>query len=232
MKHLISTWKKGWQLLYSDEQISFYTFFTIIFAESSYFWDSQPVTISIPFNAVLMGYIINVLLSALGKALYKKTKKEVLITIIYLLTFIILFMIGCFVNIFISIIITIIPFGMTALWIRFREYQKNMLTYAKIDKFVEKILKRLTKIGFELDKLAFKKTLYILSQLLFISIPFIIFAIFFKFIPIGTLLIKNIVLIIYLIIIPFISLLEKELSTYNIFELAYIYYNPKNKLEK
>lgn len=232
MKNLISTWKKGWQLLYSDVQISFYTFFTIIFAESSYFWAFQPVSISIPFNAVLMGYVINVLLSALGKGLYRETKKEVLLTINYLLIFIILFIIGCFVNIFISIIITIIPFGMTALWIRFREYQKNMLTYAKTDKIVEEILKWLRKIGIKLDKLAFKKTLYIMSQLLLICIPFIIFAIFFKFIPIGTLLAKNIVLIIYLIIIPFISLLEEKLSTYNIFEIAYVYRRPKNKLEK
>ena len=129
---------------------------------------------------------------------------------------------GCCINIFISIIITVIPFGITALWIRFREYQRNMLTYVKTDETVDKLLLCLKKIKMPVDKSILKQTMYIMSQVVVIFLPLIIFAIFFKFIPIATPLVKNIALVGYVIFIPVMALLEEELSTYNIFEMAYI----------
>lgn len=222
MEKLISKWKQGWRLLYSDDPVSFYTFFTIIFAECSYFWAFQPAEFSVLFNVVLIGYVINVLLSALGKGLFKGTPAEVLFTILYIVTFIILFAMGCCINIFISIIITVIPFGITALWIRFREYQRNMLTYVKTDKAVDKLLLYLKKIKMPVDKSILKQTMYIMSQVIVIFLPFIIFAILLKFLPLVTQWIKNIALVGYVIFIPVMALLEEELSTYNIFEMAYI----------
>ena len=222
MEKLISKWKQGWRLLYSDDPISFYTFFTIIFAECSYLWNFQPIFVSVPFNAILIGYVINVLLSTLSKELFRGTKKEVVFTVVYLLTFVILFTMGCFVNIFINIIITAIPFGITALWIRFREYQRNMLTYTKTDVTVSKLIYYFAKIKVYVNKVTLKQTLYIMSQVVVIFLPFVVFAISFKLLPIVPSFLENIALVLYVILVPFIAVLEQEVAKYNIFEMAYM----------
>lgn len=222
MKKLISEWKKGWRLLFSDDPISFYTFFTIIFAESSYLLAFKPLEISVLFGTILIGYVTNVALSSIAKLWLQDTQAEPLYTILYVLTFIILFTMGCFINIYICIIITIIPIVITALWIRLREYQRNILTYVKTDDTIDRILDYFVDEEVHNNKIILKQILYRFFQIVLVFLPFVIFAIFFKLSSIVPHFLENIALVAYVIFMPFIALLEQYVAQYNIFEMAYM----------
>lgn len=127
MKNLINHWKEGLSYLFSDDLISFYTFFTIIFAECVYLRIFYSNSIVIQFTIILLGYVVNIIVCAWFKGYWEVTKVEVVFTIIYSIVFITLFIIGCFINIKISIIMTIIPLIITAISIVLREGNYTVL---------------------------------------------------------------------------------------------------------
>ena len=115
MKKLKSIWKEGLAYLRGDELISFYTFFTIIFAECAFLRVFYESSIIIPFTIIFIGYIVNITLCAWLKGLSEGTKLEILFVVLYIVAFILLFVVGCFINIKISIIMTVIPIIVTAI---------------------------------------------------------------------------------------------------------------------
>ncbi len=127
MKNLINHWKEGLCYLFSDDLTSFYTFFTIIFAECVYLRIFYTTPIIIPFTIILIGYVVNVIVCALFKGGWEGTRIEVVFTIIYSIVFVILFIIGCFINVKLSIIMTIIPLIVTAILIGIRESRCTLL---------------------------------------------------------------------------------------------------------
>lgn len=121
MKNLINNWLSGLSYLLSDDLISFYTFFTIIFAECVYLRIFYTASIVVPFTIILLGYIVNVIVCALFKDAFERTRIGVVFTIVYLVVFATLFIIGCFINVKIAIITTVIPLIITAIAINIRE---------------------------------------------------------------------------------------------------------------
>ena len=104
MKNLINHWKKGLCYLFADDLISFYTFFTIIFAECVYLRVLYSTPIIVPFTIILIGYVVNVIVCALFKSILEKPRIEAVFTVIYPIVFIILFIIGCSINVKLSIV--------------------------------------------------------------------------------------------------------------------------------
>ena len=126
MKNLIDNWKAGLSYLFTDDLISFFSFFTIIFSECAYlrFFTTQKMEI---FTIILIGYVVNVIVCAFFKGFWEGTRIEVVFTILYSIVFVTLFIIGCCINLKISITFTIIPLIITAILIKIREHSCSIL---------------------------------------------------------------------------------------------------------
>ena len=215
MKNLIENWLENWEdglsCLITDDCISFYTFFTVILAECSYLLAFHEFAIAIPITVILLGYMLNVIVFARLKGNAESTKLERIFSILYVTVFVTLFVIGCFFNWVINIITTAILIGVTALWIVIREHQDSFYYLPE----------GLPKIAYLINKLFGNMIFWILSQIIVIGVPFVVFVIFcakISFLPIA---LKVIIPLLYLIISPFIAYFEDDSATSNIFELAY-----------
>ncbi|MGN1298856.1 MAG: hypothetical protein ACI4UE_02590 [Candidatus Scatovivens sp.] len=203
MKKIVEFWKRGITWLITDDLISFYTYFTIIFAECAYLWSHFSASVAIPFTIILLAYVLNVIVFAWLKGNWEGTRKELIFSILYVIIFIGLFIIGCIYKTSISIILTIIPLVITFIWIQLRTFQDTI------------------NISRSTDKLFSNKFFYILSQVIVIGCPYIVFVIFIAMIPTFPIILKVLIPIIYLPCIPLISLFEDETASCNIFEIAY-----------
>lgn len=215
MKNLIENWFENWceglSYLIADDHISFYTFFTVILAECSYLWGFHEISVAIPITVILLGYMLNVMVFARLKGNAEGTKLEKVFSILYVSVFVILFIIGCFFNWAISIITTAILLGVTALWIVIRNHQDTFYYLPE----------GLPKIAYLINKLFGNKIFWILSQIVIIGGPFVVFVIFcakISFLPIA---LKVIIPLLYLIFSPLIAYFEDDSAASNIFELAY-----------
>ena len=211
MKKLIENWNNGLHYLITDDLISFYTFFTIILAECSYLLSFHEFADAIPITIILLGYMLNVIVFARLKGNAEGTKLELVFSILYVTVFVTLFVIGCFFNLAISITTTAILFGVTALWIVIRNHQDTF--YYLPD--------GLPKITYLINNLFGNKIFWILSQIVIIGGPFIVFVIFCTKIPFLPIVLKVIIPLLYLSLSPLIANYEDDSAALNVFELAY-----------
>ena len=211
MKKLIENWNNGLHYLITDDLISFYTFFTIILAECSYLLSFHEFADAIPITIILLGYMLNVIVFARLKGNAEGTKLELVFSILYVTVFVTLFVIGCFFNLAISITTTAILFGVTALWIVIRNNQDTF--YYLPD--------GLPKITYLINNLFGNKIFWILSQIVIIGGPFIVFVIFCTKIPFLPIVLKVIIPLLYLSLSPLIANYEDDSAALNVFELAY-----------
>lgn len=210
MKKLIENWMSGLSYLIFDDHISFYTFFTVILAECSYLWAFHEIAVAIPITVMLFGYIINLIVFARLKGNNEGTRKEKVFSILYVVVFVTLFVIGCFFNWVISIITTAILLGVTAFWIGIRMHQDTL--YLTKDSF---------KITYLINKLFGDKIFWILSQIIVIGGPFVVFVIFCANISFLPIVLKVIIPLLYLSFSPLIAYFEDDSAACNVFELAY-----------
>lgn len=211
MKKLIENWNNGLNYLITDDLISFYTFFTIILAECSYLLSFHEFADAIPITIILLGYMLNVIVFARLKGNAEGTKLELVFSILYVTVFVTLFVIGCFFNLAISIITTAILFGVTALWIVIRNHQDTFYYLPE----------GLPKITYLINNLFGNKIFWILSQIVIIGGPFIVFVIFCTKIPFLPIVLKVIIPLLYLSLSPLIANYEDDSAALNVFELAY-----------
>ena len=211
MKKLIENWNNGLHYLITDDLISFYTFFTIILAECSYLLSFHEFADAIPITIILLGYMLNVIVFARLKGNAEGTKLELVFSILYVTVFVTLFVIGCFFNLAISITTTAILLGVTALWIVIRNHQDTF--YYLPD--------GLPKITYLINNLFGNKIFWILSQIVIIGGPFIVFVIFCTKIPFLPIVLKVIIPLLYLSLSPLIANYEDDSAALNVFELAY-----------
>ena len=209
MKNLTYAWKSGLSYLFTDDLISFYTFFTIILSEIAFLWAFTPEPYAIPFTFILSGYILNTTISAFIQGMWEAAPIQKVFSVIYILIFAGLLLTGCFFNITISILTFIIPIIITALWIGIRVFQDTEFGNkpAKLIEFISKLFNN--------------KIFYVFSQIVVVGGPVILLTIFIVFIPMLPIAFKIIIPIIYCLIIPLIVALEDETAACNIFELAY-----------
>ncbi len=204
MKKLVEYWSDGVSWLFSDDLISFYTYFTIIFAECAFLWSHYQFSTAFPFTIILLVWVLNIIICAWIKGHCDICLKGQKITsIAYVSIFVISFIIGCIFNPLMSILLAIIPAVITFLWIQIRSIQDT--------------------VGFEgfIPKLFDNKRFYIFSQIVVVGGPFIVFVIFLAMIPALPIVLKILIPILYLLCIPLICNYEDDSATCNIFELAY-----------
>lgn len=123
MKKIVGFWKNGIDELINDETISFYTYFTIIFAECAFLWSQFSLSIAVPFTIIFFAHVINVIVFAWFKGFKGNQRTDVICSILYVSIFFMLFIIGCIFNILISIIVTIFPIIITFIGINSSEVQ-------------------------------------------------------------------------------------------------------------
>lgn len=220
MKKIVESWKKGITWLFVEGLISFYTYFSIIFAECAYLWSHFSSSVAMTFTIILLAYVINVIGFGLLKGLWVGTKIELIFSILYVIIFISLLTIGCIYEASINIVLTIIPLVITFIWIQLEECQ-----YIIISQMTEK-LKKLKKLK-KLNKIFSNKFFYILLQVIIIGCPYIVFVVFIVMLPTFPIILKVLIPIIYLLCIPLITLLEDEAGC-DIFEIAYDITWPNN----
>jgi len=204
MKSIIEHWLEGLSWLFTDDLISFYTYFTVIFAECAYLWSHYTLSTALPFTIILLVYVLNVLIfSWLNGYSIGGIKAEKKIKIAYIAVFLIPFVIGCFFDPIICLLLTLVPTSITFIWIIVRTLQ---------DTYYEGTIPGLFR----------NKIFYIFSQIVVVGAPFIVFVIFLAIIPALPIVLKILIPIIYLLLIPFISYYEDSIGTaLNIFEIAF-----------
>jgi len=209
MKKFLKNWKGVFVDYFVEEElISFYAFFTIIFAECAYLWAFESKAVSIGLTIVLLAYIVNVLVFAWLKGCFECSVKEITISRLYIAGFIILFIIGCFINFWLNLVLIAIAFGITLLWVGIRCLQSTGF------------------VGFKgiiniISAPFYNKPFWIISQIIVLGAPFAIFTWMLALIPGLSIVFKIIIPIAYFVIAPFMSMLEDELMAQNIFEIAY-----------
>ena len=206
MKTMLNTWRCGLSYLIFDDLISFYTFFTVIFAECAYLFAFCNLNTAIKFGAILISYVAIALLTAWIKGWFEGYHVYKYVPAIYLLSFVTIFLMGWFIEPVLCFILTIIPLIITAIWIVIRSFQDTI--YIGDDKF-----------RISINNIFSKKSIWILSQIFVIGTPFIAFTIFFACITYIPIALKIIIPIVYLVIAPYIAYAEDTLAACNIFEL-------------
>lgn len=127
MKKIFAAWNYGCSYLFSDELVSFYVFFTMIFAGCSWLFAYQELSVAIPLTIVMLGYVANTMLFSWLKGNAEGTRREKIFSICYVTVFAILFTIGSVVNVIIHVIMMAIILLVTAVCIWIREYQLPVL---------------------------------------------------------------------------------------------------------
>lgn len=204
---LIERWKRGVGNFFEDELISFYTYFTLIFAECAYLWTVCEKTLAIQFTVILLGYVLNVVLCAWLKGETEGTKLEVVISIYYIIAFAMLCVAACFINAKMAIAMTAIPLVYTALCIG-------------ITRFPLASIQRYATMGIT-DELCKNKILFTCLRIVFVGAPLVAFAICLAQIPTLDVAWKIIIPIVYTFCIPLFALYEDCSAALNIFELAF-----------
>lgn len=211
----MKSYKMAWEMIGYDS-ISFYVFFTTIFAEIAYLFTFQSINIAITGTVILAIYLANIIICGYIQGLYEGNWPDVFVTIAYDLIFIATFVIGCMVNLKLCAIITVIPLIITIIAI--------LMTWT--DSIID-LLKRYKKLAKWIKKI---ENIYIIQRTGILDVPnsfiavgvsFIIFAVMFSMVPQISVCTKVTVLILYFIFAPYFAYLEDIYATRNIFEMAY-----------
>jgi len=209
MNRLIGKWLDGIGYLIFDDLISFYTFFTVAFAECAYLWNYKPSSIALPFTIILLCYVLNVIICAYLKGRYEGTRTELIISRIYLVVIAALLFASCRIDATASIVLNTLLFGITMIWMVIRIYQNTDFSNDSDERV--QIISKLFK----------NKVFWMNSQIVVVLAPFIALAVYVNMISNISIILKVIGLILYFICIPFIAVFEDESAVCNIFELAY-----------
>ena len=203
---MLGTWLDGFSVLVDDDLISFYTYFTMVFAEIAFLWSFFP-NIALPFTILLILSCIGILVTSYLKSSYESTEKDVPITLGYRIPFVILCGIGCFFNWFASIVLFSIPLLITGIWIVIRNFQDTIFCYDT------------GKLITAISKMFQNKVFWVISQIVVVGLPISLLAVGIctTSLPVWA---KVILIVVYAAIAPFIALLEHDMMGGDVFELA------------
>lgn len=194
MKGLLQKWDMGVSYLYADDLISFYAFFTIIFAECAYLRSSCPENVANMFTIILLGYVGNVILCSWGKGVCEIKEGQLAMSICYVMITVVLFVLGCIIDIKMNIALFAVPVVVTAVCVLLRSF------YGSIgNRMLE---------GF--------------IQLAVVVVPWVALVIAVTLIPGLPTAAQVLISAAHIICAPFVAYLEDNLACQNIFELAYM----------
>lgn len=202
-------WLEDWDVLFTDDLISYYSFFTVIFAEIAYLWAFTDIKNLINITMILFCYIANVIgyayIRCISHGFIEKISHY-----LYVGSFVFLFIIGCLFNWLVMVVTTVIAFGITALWIQIREHQSCEYVY----------FEGISKVTYKINRLFRNKYVWVISQAIVVGGPFILFTIFLVCIPGLPIYLKIGLPILHIILSPLFAFIEDEFAPGNVFELA------------
>ena len=209
---MLESWFEGWTYLFNDDLVSYYSFFTAIFAEIAFLWGFG-VEGAMLYTILLLGCIANVLFVAFMKGCWfcETKERQQLLSRLYCAIYLFLIITGCLNSIKLTFALFVIPVAWTGFSIWLRGYQNSVFGP-----------------GFSKKE----HVMYVISKI--IQIPIILFfsGVLLLLAPVGLVtyfvahiemaLIWKIVLPVMVVIFaPFWAYIEDSWATQNIFELAY-----------
>jgi len=218
MKKWHEKWYENWEngmygvLLY--DLISFYSYFTIVFAEIVVLWLHYQ-KIALPFTIFLSLSLINILAISYFKGKYEGTKLELVFTVVFWVIFAGTFIPGFFFDVMANLILFAIPIGFTGLSVVIRFFQNTKFSYGP--QFILAISK------------AFESVLvWIFTQFIVLFIPYYMLVKSVLSLPIDSFVIKIAICAVYGMIVPYFAYIEDEWGAQNIFELGFsVVWNPE-----
>ena len=206
---MIDNWFEGWVNLLSDDLISYYSYFTAIFAEIALLW-GVGVEDAMIYTILLLGCIANVLFTAWFKGSWfcEKEGNQRSIGISYCVVYLILLFTGCVINIKTAFILFVVPLVWTAFAIWLRGYQNSAFGFG----FSERVYK--------ISAFIQKPVVLVLSQVLLMGLPIIALGYGVSLIDMG-LGYKIAITVLSIILAPLFAYIEDSWATQNIFELVY-----------
>ena len=205
----MDNWLEGWAYLLSDDLVSYYSYFTAIFAEIAILLGFGVENVLI-YTILLAGCIVNVLLTAFLKGCWfaETEKRQRTLGIVYAIVFAILFIIGCGVDLNNAPILFAIPLVWTAFANWLRGYQNSAFGFG----FSERVYK--------ISAFIQKPVVLVLSQILLMGLPIIALGYGVSLIDMG-LGYKIAITVLSIILAPLWAYVEDTWATQNIFELVY-----------
>lgn len=207
MKRLIDTWMIGVEGLIQGVSVSFYTFFTIVFAEIIYSWFFLREK-ALLLTFVLIGYLLAICAFGYFKKIWTGTRKELILARLFLVMVAIVFAAGCFVDWLINIIFFVIPVGVAAVMVLIRDLQTM--------RFVASENKMVRFLCYVFDS----SLIWLVAEVFVMAVPIACLWYVLSLIGLDSSVIVFIMAA-YACIIPLIAWLEEEFVSDNIFELAY-----------
>lgn len=206
---MIDNWLEGWANLLSDDLISYYSYFTAIFAEIALFWGFGVENVLF-YTILLLGCVVNVLITAFLKGCWfaETKKRQTALGHLYALTFLILFIIGMWGDLDNGPILFGIPLVWTGFTIWLREYQNSAFGFGFPD--------RVYKISAFIQK----PVVLVSSQILLIGLPITVLGYGLAQIDIA-IGYKIALTVLSIIMAPVWAYIEDTWATQNIFELVY-----------
>lgn len=205
---MFDNWFEGWAYLLSDDLVSYYSYFTTIFAEIALLWGFG-VENTLIYTILLIGCIVNVFLTAFLKGCWFATEKwQRALGRIYAIVFAILFTMGCAIDLNNAPILFVIPLLWTGFAIWIRGYQNSAFGFG----FPERVYK--------ISAFIQKPIVLIFSQILLIGLPIVTlgYGIAQIDMAIGY---KITITVLSIIFAPLWAYIEDSWATQNIFELVY-----------
>lgn len=204
---IVTKFVNGLNILFYDDCITFYAYFSIILAEIACLWTFFS-SIALPFTCTLSLCILNVLVCSYFKGYYEGVKKEVIFAKVYLVAFVALFVIGLFFNWLANIILFIVPLVAVGIFAIIRTFANTWFVgkHSEVIMFVQKVFRN--------------KVVSVIALCFVVGIPYFVFLYFLW----QTKLIAEIkiaISLVYAFLIPLICYIEDDFSALTIFELPF-----------
>lgn len=206
MKNFLYNYFGGLELLLSDDLISYFAYFTTILIQIAFLWAFE-ISNALFFTILLLICIVNVFIAAFWKSYVEGSKAEIIQSVAFPSAIVALFIVGCKANFVTSLLLFSIPLVVTRLWIIIREFQNTEFLGYNPESMTMKI-----------SKLFHNKFVYILSYVITMIVPIGLLILFTAMTALPTYL-KILLPLLYILISPYIGLMEDEIATCSIFEL-------------
>ena len=209
----------GLDFVIYEDLISFYAYFSTVFAEIAILWAFFP-TVSLTFTILLLSCVMTVLVCSFYKGRYMGEMTELFIAIEYVFALAVIFINGLVINWLFALILFTLPFIVSAIWVAIRRLQNIELTEDE------------PKIIIFIHDMFENSIIWTISQIILIGVPFLVFswAVAQNRLPSGT---TFVLIMMFIFFIPITSYLEDELGAQNVFEIAYaVYWDKEYEEEK
>jgi len=203
----LENWLAGCNILFYDDCITFYVYFSALLAEIACLWVFFP-EIALPFTCLNALCILNVLVCSYGKGFCEGYKPELIFARAYLITFAAIFIIGFFFSWKANLILFLVPFVAIGVFSVIRTFTNTVF----IGKWPKKIV--------ILQKIFKNKVICGLGMFAGVYTPFWVFSWFLFQTSLPNVL-KLLISVVYGLLIPMICYIEDDFSALTIFEIGF-----------